>query len=87
MSLAISQNALSTAAEKIISARSVGRRYVLRNVDASIVIYIGTTDAVTSSNGFPLKAAETLIIDNHNGEVWAIAASATPSVAIMEQFE
>ena len=87
MGLAISQNALSTAAEKIISARSVGRRYIVKNLHASDVVYVGTSDAVSSSNGYQLKANESLTLDNHNGEVWAIAGSNTPSVGIVEQFE
>ena len=86
MSLTISQNALSTTAEKIVSARNTRRKLTVKNHDASIAVYLGTTDAVTSSTGLQLKTNEVFEIDGHTGELWAIAASGTPSVGIVEQF-
>ena len=87
MSLAISQNALSTSSEKIVSAFNGARRVKIKNLDASIVVYVGTTTAVASTNGWGLKTNDVLELDDVAGELWAIAASGTPSIAIIEQFQ
>ena len=87
MSLTITQNALSTTAEKIVSRSNTHRKLKVKNHDASIAVFIGTTDAVTSSTGYQLKTNEVFEIENHVGELWAIAASGTPSVGIVEDFQ
>ena len=87
MSMAISQNALSTNAEKIVSAFNGARSVKIKNLDASIVVYVGTTTAVASTNGWALKANDVLELDDVAGELWAVSASSTPSIAIIEQFQ
>lgn len=74
------QEALSTTAEEVIARNSNNRRAIIRNIDEAITVYIGSSDAVTSSNGFPLKADEVITLELM-GAVWMIAASGTPSVA------
>lgn len=79
-----SQNALSTTAEIIFAANSGVTRRIIKNSDASISVAIGTADTVTTSNGFLLKAGEQVIIEGYNGILYAIAASGTPSVSLIE---
>lgn len=85
MSLAISQNALSTAAEMVVAAGRSKRKISIKNTDAAILVYIGTSAGVTAANGWVLGPAAVLEMDEHLGELWAIAASGTPSIAIIEQ--
>ena len=85
MSIAFSQNALSTTAEKVVNTARTARKVTLKNCDGSIIIYVGKDDTVTSSTGYPLKTNDVIEFDNHLGELYAIAASGTPSIAIIEQ--
>lgn len=83
-SLFNSQNALSTVAEKVLSTRA-GRTFAeIKNMDAAITVYLGKDNTVSSANGYVLKAGEAFSLDNFVGEVWAIAASGTPTVCILE---
>lgn len=85
MSLAVSQNALSTSAEKIVDAHNGMRRVIVKNHDAAIAVYVGADSGVTSANGYQLKTNESVTLENVTGELWAIAASGTPSIGIIEQ--
>ncbi len=88
MSLYITQNALSTSAELIFPARNVqSRRLTVKNHDASIVVYVGADEGVTSANGYALASGASVEFEEHEGEIWAIAASGTPSVGLIEQFD
>jgi len=79
------QNALSTNAEEIITASASGAYYrEIKNIDAAITIYLGGSTAVTAANGYPLAPGDTFGIVGNPGSVWAIAASGTPSIAIVE---
>lgn len=84
----VSQNALSIAAEQILPVTRTRRRVAIRNLDTSIVVYIGHSSAVSSANGWPLLggtgAGESIALYTQ-AAVWAIAASGTPVVAIIEE--
>lgn len=84
--IAVSQNALSTTAEVIAASRPTRVRVIVRNQDASISVYVGHSDAVTSSNGFLLKAEESVSFYT-TAALYAIAASGTPSVSVTEEYE
>ena len=77
--VATAQTALnSSSAVAILTAKS--RVFAeIKNVDASISIYVGDT-GVTSSTGYLVKAGEAFQLDNFVGVLYAIAASATPTV-------
>lgn len=86
------QEALSTTAEAIFTANfcksaSVTHpiEVVLRNDDASIVIYIGDSD-VSSTNGFALIAGAALAFSltspTDYKELYAVAASGTPELHV-----
>jgi hypothetical protein len=84
--VAIAQTAMSTSAAQIVAARATRRSVTVKNMDASITVYVGTTAGVTSGNGFPLAAGEGLTIDGVSA-LYGIAASGTPSVASVDQYD
>lgn len=78
---------LSTTPEQVIDASSASLNdrttAVIRNNDAAITIYLGGSD-VDAADGFPLLAAETLVIDlGPDDDLWAVAASGTPTLSIL----
>lgn len=83
--LAASQNALSTSSEVIAPARAGRKRVIVRNNDGSIVIYVGTTTAVSALNGFAIGPGVREEFD-YKGDLWAIAASGTPTISIAEEY-
>lgn len=85
-SLAATQNALSTTAEAIFVARPTRTRAVVKNIDSSIIVYVGEADTVTASTGMPLLAGESISLFT-TAAVYAIAASGTPTVALLEEYE
>lgn len=78
------QNALSTTAEKIASISAGRHRVVVYNIDAAISVYVGPDSGVTASTGFLVKA-DYAVPFYTKGELWAIAASGTPTVCVMEE--
>lgn len=79
------QNALSTAAEAIFSVRPSRHRAVIKNIDTSITVYVGETVDVTSATGLPLAAGESIALYT-TAAIYAIAASGTPTVALLEEW-
>lgn len=78
------QNALSTAAELVVAATGGRRRAVeIKNTDTSISVYLGQTSGVTSSTGHLVKAGESFVFEDYGGDIYAIAASGTPTVTII----
>ena len=84
-SFTASQNALSTNAEVIFAARPTRVRAVVKNLDAAISIYIGAADTVSSTTGLTLLAGESVEVFT-TAAIYAIAASGTPSVGLMEEY-
>lgn len=85
--LTTNTESLSTSAERIIDAgaASVNDRTtaLVKNNDAAITVYLGGSD-VDTTDGFPLPAGSTLVIDLGRGDdVWAVAASGTPTVSVL----
>lgn len=83
-SFTATRNALSTNSELISAANESRSRILVKNTDASIVVYVGEATGVTSSTGFPLAAGESVALYT-TAAVYAIAASGTPSIAIVEE--
>jgi hypothetical protein len=82
--MTVGQNALSTAAEVVLAARNDRLFAQVKNADASINVFIGPTDGVTSANGHLLKPGESLTFPNYIGAIYAVAASGTPTVTFIE---
>ena len=81
--LRANQNALSTSAEVVVPARP-GRAFCeVKNTDAAINVYLGPS-GVTSSDGHLLKPGEAFSFENYIGAVYAVAASGTPTVTVIE---
>jgi hypothetical protein len=83
---AASQNALSTTAEKVFEERETRRYAVIKNTDASIVVGIGATDAVSTTTGMTLAAGESIRLDT-TAAIWMESASGTPTVALLEVYD
>ena len=82
--LTTTQKTLTTAAQSVLSANA-GRLYgEVKNMDASINMFIGPDNAVTTANGHLVKPGESFGIENYRGDIWAIAASATPVMSTIE---
>lgn len=77
--VSVTTSAISVLAEN--KRRGVA---LIQNVDAAIDIYLGRDNTVTSSNGIRLAAGQTLT-DTFSTDAWfAIAASGTVSVRVLE---
>lgn len=90
MATTITTQALSTTAAAITSATTGGGRrdIYIKNMDASIVVYIGDEDDVSATNGWPLAAGAEIkleIDDYRDPTLYAVAASGTPRIAVIEQ--
>ena len=83
-------NALSITSETIAGARPTRRQLTLINNDAAIVIYInhsatGTAVDATSSH-FSLAAGKQIVVVGTG--IWtALAASGTPSLSVMDEYD
>ena len=57
---------------------------VIKNVDSTITVYIGTVNVTGSTDGFELKAGQSMTEDVISSKLYGFAASGTPNVNIME---
>jgi len=56
----------------------------IQNLDSSIIVYLGSSSVTTSSYGFALLAGQAYTIDLlASDQLYAIAASGTPNVAVL----
>lgn len=83
---AASQIATSTAAALALAARATRRKVYVKNIDGSIVIYVGHDNTVTSTTGFALAAGATVELET-TAAIWAIAASGTPRLSFLEVYD
>ena len=83
--VAAGQVQLSTTSGTVRAARPGRKSITIRNMDSSISVYIGA-GTVSSSNGFLLKAGESVSVDT-TAAVNGIAASGTPSVCFLETYD
>lgn len=79
----------SSTATLVVPAREGRSRALLRNLSASITVYIGDS-SVTSSTGWPLLSAagggESFAAFDESA-IYAIAASGAPVVTYWEEYE
>ena len=83
--LATSQVTASGTAGTVAIARPTRRQVTIKNTDAAITVYIGPA-TVTSGNGMPLKAGESITVRSVV-LVQVIAASGSPVVAVMDEYD
>lgn len=80
------QATLSTEAEAIADVRDSRVRLLVKNNDESIAVYLGDALGVTANTGFALAGGESVAL-NTTAEVFAIAASGTPVISVLEEYE
>ena len=77
--IATANHALSTTAAEILAAGE-RRSVIVKNIDASIDVYVGAA-GVTSSDGMPLEPGQSMTIDKSAAAaLYAVAASGTPAL-------
>lgn len=82
---ATSQVTTSTTAATLAIARPTRRSLLIKNIDATITVYIGPA-TVTALNGMPLKAGESVVVSAVN--LWqVISASGAPVVAVLDEWD
>jgi hypothetical protein len=80
--------AMSTSAAEIVTRGGPGdagnpRQVTLHNADASLVIYVGFGEDVSSANGMPIPAGGyKQFLLHHYDEMHGISASGTPSLRV-----
>jgi hypothetical protein len=82
--VAVSQVTATTTAATLAGARATRCSLVIKNTDAAITVYVGPA-TVTSGNGMPVKAGESLAV-SWVGLVQVISASGSPVVAIWDEY-
>lgn len=75
--------ALSTSAALVLAADNNRGRVVIQNTHGSIAVFIGNAD-VSATNGVKIVAGESQAFFTR-GKLYAIAASGTPSIAILPE--
>lgn len=80
------QTAMSGSAAVIVAARANRRHVIVKNIDASLKVYVGEDASVTTSNGLELAAGESVTVETTQ-VVYGIAASGTPNVQWLEVFD
>lgn len=83
---ATGQVTLSASASQIVSSRATRRAIMVTNTDAAIKVYVGTSNAVTTSTGqiVPVGLSVSIPI---TAAVWAIAASGSPVITYTEVWD
>jgi hypothetical protein len=80
----VSQVTATTSAGTLAVARPTRRSLVVKNTDTAITVYIGPA-TVTSGNGMPVKAGESLAV-SWVGLVQVISASGSPVIALWDEY-
>ena len=68
------QFALTTSPVKILSSDSVAEKVYIHSETA--VAYLGFDSSVSATTGYKLDVNDKIILDNHEGELWAVSAVA-----------
>lgn len=83
--IAVNRVTAGVASGVLVAARATRRSVLVRNTDEDNSAYIGT-GVVTSGNGFPLKAGESISIDT-TAALNCIRATADVSLAYVEVYD
>ena len=84
-----SQNTLSTAAEEILGARDTRRHAIIQNLevpDTGISVYIKEDNTAGPTTGFRIAGGESVTVYTRL-PIWAEAASGTPIIGIIEEWD
>ena len=79
MSQSYGTKTIGATASVIVYANNSRRNLTIVNTDASVVLYIGPDDSVTTANGIPIYGRQSLTMDKISegfaGAIYGIAAS------------
>jgi hypothetical protein len=82
----------ATTATKLAQARTARKGLLIKNQDAAIIVTVGGSTVAASGNlgGYQLKTNDSLQLTDMSATIqseewWAIAASGTPIVDVIEQ--
>lgn len=86
-SIANAHVATSTTSAELIAARAGRAWVIIKNIDASITVYVGTGTVAPSgaTGGLPLLAGESVQLDT-SAAINGRSASGTPSIAYVEGY-
>lgn len=76
----------ASTATLIAAARASRRRLIVQNLSGSVISYLGEDDTVSSADGLRLAVNAEEILET-TAAVYAISASATPSLAVCEEYD
>jgi hypothetical protein len=74
MSSLTAQFSLTTTPVKILTSDSVAEKVYIHSETA--IAYLGFDSSVSSSTGYKLDVNDKIVLDNHEGELWAVSSSA-----------
>lgn len=78
------QVATSTTTSVAIAAKAYRRPVTIKNIDATIVVYVECASTTATDSGIPLAAGESIRFHTDKA-ISAIAASGTPTLAYTEE--
>jgi hypothetical protein len=76
MAVTSAQYAVTTSPVKIVSADINAEMVYIHSETA--VAYIGGDNTVSSTTGYKLDINDKISLTNHEGEIWAVSAVASP---------
>lgn len=75
---------VGASAVQLTASGNVNGGVVVKAICPGQTVYVGTSAAVTTANGYPLSDGETLTLEVSNADkVFAIASAAAQSVAVL----
>jgi len=77
--------AIGATAAVLVAARQARESVLIKNNHASQILYLGGNSSVTTSNGLPLAAGESVRVESKN-VIYAIASGASTDVRYFEEF-
>lgn len=84
-SAAYGNASVGTSAVVLVAARQARESVLIKNNHASQILYLGGNSSVTSSNGLPLVAGESVRLETRQ-VVYAIANGASTDVRYFEEY-
>jgi hypothetical protein len=87
--LNVNQTTVGGTAVELVPGRTVRKSVKIQNLDttATDFLYIGSSSAVTTANGYRVAAAGgEITLNDYNGSVWAIATTASTPVGYLEVY-
>lgn len=86
--LSITRTSMTTTAAKVVATPRTNRRSIgIKAIcSGSALVYLGTSNSVTSGNGYPLSDGQSIDmeLDDSVTEIWGIASTGTQAISVVE---